>query len=122
MVLVWVVNLLLQKTVSETAMGKKIYAQSNYDSEYVRCVYKWVLHAIATIQMFLKIHGYKNKRVFFWNIMLALCWHLTHRDKCDGIFVHYLGLEVIFRSPKFTHKLDLMLCMTNIPANRQLLS
>ncbi|XP_030644132.1 cytochrome P450 4V8 [Chanos chanos] len=26
--------------ICETAMGKKIYAQSNYDSEYVRCVYK----------------------------------------------------------------------------------
>ena len=26
--------------ISETAMGKKIYAQSNYDSEYVRSVYK----------------------------------------------------------------------------------
>uniref|UniRef100_A0A8K9XRV5 aromatase n=1 Tax=Oncorhynchus mykiss TaxID=8022 RepID=A0A8K9XRV5_ONCMY len=26
--------------ICETAMGKKIYAQSNYDSEYVQCVYK----------------------------------------------------------------------------------
>ncbi|XP_048116947.1 cytochrome P450 4V2 isoform X2 [Alosa alosa] len=26
--------------ICETAMGKKIYAQSNYDSEYVRCVYR----------------------------------------------------------------------------------
>uniref|UniRef100_A0A6Q2WTW4 Cytochrome P450 4V2 n=1 Tax=Esox lucius TaxID=8010 RepID=A0A6Q2WTW4_ESOLU len=26
--------------ICETAMGKKIYAQSNHDSEYVRCVYK----------------------------------------------------------------------------------
>ncbi|KAL2098086.1 hypothetical protein ACEWY4_007293 [Coilia grayii] len=26
--------------ICETAMGKKIYAQSNYESEYVRCVYK----------------------------------------------------------------------------------
>ena len=24
----------------ETAMGKKIYAQSNSESEYVKCVYK----------------------------------------------------------------------------------
>jgi len=28
--------------ISETAMGKKIYAQSNYDSEYVRSVYRYV--------------------------------------------------------------------------------
>nr|XP_055061630.1 cytochrome P450 4V2 isoform X1 [Misgurnus anguillicaudatus] len=26
--------------ICETAMGKKIYAQSNYDSDYVRCVYR----------------------------------------------------------------------------------
>ncbi len=26
--------------ISETAMGKKIYAQSNHDSEYVRSVYR----------------------------------------------------------------------------------
>uniref|UniRef100_A0AAV2LKC8 aromatase n=1 Tax=Knipowitschia caucasica TaxID=637954 RepID=A0AAV2LKC8_KNICA len=26
--------------ICETAMGKKIYAQSNYESEYVKCVYK----------------------------------------------------------------------------------
>lgn len=26
--------------ISETAMGKKVYAQSNHDSEYVRSVYR----------------------------------------------------------------------------------
>lgn len=33
---------------TETAMGKRIYAQSNADSEYVRCVYKWVLFSISS--------------------------------------------------------------------------
>lgn len=33
----------LYDAFSETAMGKKIYAQSNSDSEYVKNVYKWVI-------------------------------------------------------------------------------
>lgn len=35
----WDFNILV---CAETAMGKKIYAQSNSDSEYVKSVYKWV--------------------------------------------------------------------------------
>ena len=29
--------------IAETAMGKKIYAQNNSDSEYVKSVYRWVV-------------------------------------------------------------------------------
>lgn len=37
--------------ISETAMGKKIYAQSNHDSEYVRSVYRQVLFTFISVNM-----------------------------------------------------------------------
>jgi len=37
--------------ISETAMGKKIYAQSNYDSEYVRSVYRYVFFFYISVNM-----------------------------------------------------------------------
>lgn len=36
----WEFKYPLNNVFSETAMGKKIYAQSNSDSEYVKSVYK----------------------------------------------------------------------------------
>lgn len=42
---------ILNNTFSETAMGKKIYAQSNSESEYVKSVYKWVLIVFSITQI-----------------------------------------------------------------------
>lgn len=88
---------------SETAMGKKIYAQSNSDSEYVKSVYRWVFFKLPFVSNKAGVTNKSTNKSLNMFFNLNFCcpkdeWHYQPQTE-DTLVLVWLCIQILWRGP-----------------------